>query len=172
MLKGERQKQCLFPSTTSLSATSWGPGTSSYKHPPNFLSSNMGSTNYIQISSSVSPLTLHTENPITCLPACCLWDGLPYLPFPKLPATGDPLPSNKVLSQHKLHKNNHERYRDAEAMALKGSLCPSHSLQAALLPTLKAKFFDSQSYSLALKQGRERPGWSCTGLSLQPNNSF
>lgn len=54
-------------------------------------------------------------------------------------------------------------------MALKGSLCPSHSLQAAFLPTLKAKIFDSKSYPLALKQGRERPGWSCTGLSLEQN---
>lgn len=54
-------------------------------------------------------------------------------------------------------------------MALKGSLYPSHSLQAAFLPTLKAKFFDSQSCSPALKQGRERLGWSCTGFSLQQN---
>lgn len=54
-------------------------------------------------------------------------------------------------------------------MVLKGSLCPSHSLQAALLPTLNAKFFDPQSYFLALKQGREMPGWSCTSLALQQN---
>lgn len=33
----------------------------------------------------------------------------------------------------------------------------------------RQKFFDSQSHSLSLKHGSQRPGWSCTALSLQQN---
>lgn len=93
---GEKDKSNVcFPPPLS-SSYKWGAGTSSYKYPLILLRSNMGSTNYMQISSSVSPCTLHTEQPTLCLPACCLWDCLPYLPFPKLLATEDPLPFSKV----------------------------------------------------------------------------